>query len=276
MSDTRRSDAALSAFNSTLDALLTAKGIVAVLGIPTIGMVFRGVRGWLFNDAVWVVPVVLWLAAVLWAIRKDRNVREQKLIREEKEGRRRQEREELEKIASFAERLHAQERFSDRNRWLELESRRDAYVRVCRRLTPSIYVADRYQPKILVTLTDSVPDFDSEVEYFSITPSENIGSNKWVADKQLGKRIRKLQDDGDVLPQLGIIWADGSRGGYDLYKSFSIQVVGSADYRAILEPKDDLLGRRMTALASVLALSGYAAAELAGKDELFPRGRSLE
>ncbi|WP_419943477.1 hypothetical protein [Candidatus Palauibacter sp.] len=288
MSETDRSVTTMGAFNSTLDALLTAKGIVTIpLGLPTIGMMFSGVREWLFNDAVWVVPFCLWAAAVLWSIRKDRESKEQKLTRDEKrheEERRLKEREELREIASFAERLHAQEMFSNRNRWLELESRRDAYARVCRRRTrrtqQSIQVVSRHEPKILVTLRDShVLDSDSEnteIEYFTLTPSKGIESNRWVADKELGTRIRSLQEKKEARPHLGIVWEHGSRVEYKLYESFAVQIVGDTNYWVILEPKDDLLGRRMKALISVLMIDGFAAAELAGKDNLFPEGRSMK
>ncbi len=284
MSEAGRPVTVMGAFKSTLDALLTAKGIVTIpLGLPTIGMIFSGVREWLFNDAVWVIPFCLWIAGVLWSIRRDRESKEQERSRNEtlrREERRLEEREELKEIVSFVERLQAQEVLSNRNRWLELESRRDAYARICRRRTrrtqQSIAVVSRHEPKILVTLRDSSDSTDTEIEYFTLTPSKGIESNRWVANKELGARIRSLQDKAKARPHLGIVWEHGSRVEYRLYESFTIQIVGDTNYWVILEPKDDLLGKRMKALISVLMIDGFAAAELAGKDDLFPEERSMK
>ena len=121
--------------------------------------------------------------------------------------------EELERLRGRIEMLEEDCR---ETRWLELETRRDIYVRICRELAPDLRVADDYEPKILVTLRNDVVGLtdDAPGRYFSLVPSEgNPSSNKWVADASLSRYIVALlgsDDNDDTHLQLGVVGLDGN------------------------------------------------------------------
>ena len=73
-------------------------------------------------------------------------------------------------VASLYKRIQQLEEFAKNTRWLELESRRVAYVQLCRELAPYISVVDSHEPKILVTLKNVVRGITDDVdgEYFGL------------------------------------------------------------------------------------------------------------
>lgn len=108
------------------------------------------------------------------------------------------------------------EKDSRDTRLLELETRRNIYVRICRTLAPDIRVADDYEPKVLVRLRNDVASLthDAKHDYFSLVPSEGrTTGNKWVADATLSKYIIALlgnRDNDDTHLRLGVVTLDGS------------------------------------------------------------------
>lgn len=114
-------------------------------------------------------------------------------------------------VESLREQVNRQEVFSNENRWLELETRRDAYVRVCRKLAPDIVVAN-HEPKLLVRLKDvdlANVTYMEDDEYFYLVPFErDAHDNKWAADANLSRYILESHDRETVL-QLAVVQPNG-------------------------------------------------------------------
>ena len=119
-------------------------------------------------------------------------------------------------VESLQKRVRELEKRSRDTRWLELETRRKIYVRICRKLAPDIRVADDYEPKVLVRLPNDVASQLGEVTraYFSLVPSDGrTNGNKWVADAELSKHIIALlanRNNDDTHLRLGVVTLDGS------------------------------------------------------------------
>lgn len=143
-------------------------------------------------------------------------------------------------VESLQERVQELERRSRHTRWLELETRRNMYVRICRELAPDIRVASDYEPKVLVRLQNDVAPLieDATVKYFSLVPSERkTNGDKWVADATLSEHIVALLGDSDndeTHLRLGVVVLDGSVKEVTL-RWEDIQLVGPrSNRRAIL------------------------------------------
>ena len=93
-------------------------------------------------------------------------------------------------VESLRERVQQLEENAKETRWLELETRRDAYVRICRKLASDIRVTASDGPRVLVKLENDVSDLSTEAQdgYFSLVPSKGkVNANKWIADVELSR-----------------------------------------------------------------------------------------
>ena len=123
-------------------------------------------------------------------------------------------------VESLQKSVQQLEEFSKNTRWLELESRRVAYVHLCRELAPHI-VADSHGPNILVTLKNVVQGITDDVDgaYFYLLgptrrePEDKPNISTWVADAKLSNLIAELfgsSETGDTHLRLGVVRLGGT------------------------------------------------------------------
>lgn len=184
-------------------------------------------------------------------------------------------------LVSLREQVSQQEAFGQDSRWLELQNRRDAYVRVCRELAPRIRVDNDQEPKLLVRLLTGVSD-DAEREYFWLVPSGPVGKNKWVVHPQLSKRLSELYDEGKKSASLGVMLSDGRESILELRRG-QVTFAHGADnnLRAFLDLTRDSssllsVADELTAMASILERVGSPASSFARQSRLIPTGRRTQ
>lgn len=157
----------------------------------------------------------------------------------------------------------------DDNRLLELESRRDAYVRICREVAPHIDgLADPYEPKLVVSLHLE----DGAVQYHSIKPSGSISAGKWIADRTLSAHIQATPQRGqqqDIDWKLGVVGQHGEEFGLTLgLNDLQLCHLANRERRTILHVRNLREAAMMRALVLPLMLGKQVAARLASKDTL--------
>ncbi|MDE0256858.1 MAG: hypothetical protein OXR82_00540 [Gammaproteobacteria bacterium] len=181
-------------------------------------------------------------------------------------------------IESLRERIRKQETLSRENRFLELEARGDAYVRVCGRLAPHIRVDDAYEPKVLVRIQHDSAEVltDRYGEYFSLVPSDGrTDGDRWVADASLSACVSDLHGKSEATLRLGIVGVDGREQSWVVeWRRIDLIYRAADDYRAIFTVERDehsvRLGDHMNAIVAALTI-GPAAASYASKNILVPR-----
>ena len=166
--------------------------------------------------------------------------------------------------------IRRHERLIHENRYLALQNRRDAYVRVCRQLAPDIHVDSDHEPKLLVWIRDG-----NEPEYVWLTPSGEIENNRWATHPDLSRRLSELFEGGSGSVWLSVVLPYGRVAGLEI-KTRHVSYVPYADntHRAILtlEPFSGLYSvvDEMKAIILLLGTIGWPAAALAKKNSLIP------
>lgn len=187
-------------------------------------------------------------------------------------------------VELLQERVRQVEEFAKDTRWLELERRRDAYVRIGRKLAPDIIVADPRQPRILVTLKNEasgVTDDMNDVYFYLVAGAKSKkkdNASEWVADEKLSRLVSELIATDEVVGshlQLGVVRLDGNEELLEV-RWGDIKVERRAnDVRcAILTIEDDLHFVRvvdtMKSIVTALKVNGPVAPSLAKRNELHP------
>jgi len=194
-----------------------------------------------------------------------------------------------ETVELLQERVQELEESVKETRWLELDTRRDTYRRVCHRLSPNVHVTAVDGPKVLVRIGNEVPGLSAadERQYFSMVPSEGkVNATKWIVDAELSRRILELfgdDENNDTYLRLIVVTLDDGESHFDL-RWDQVRPIRAADgkRRAILtiERSDWSIGAFEVLNSIVAVLTVNAVAPILVKhDKLVPkdskvRGRS--
>ena len=154
------------------------------------------------------------------------------------------------------------------SRWLELEGRRDTYVRICRKLAPNIEVHGR-EPKVLARMADQDGPYSYLMPY-------GDGHDEWLAESALSDTISAAIRDGAA--KLLLVKLDGSHLPMDIRASQVkfIQMHPGEAQRAIIRLESSAPGQllvmdHLLAIKVILAV-GHVGAILAKEGTLDPEG----
>lgn len=179
-------------------------------------------------------------------------------------------------VTSLQEKLKMLEQYVIENRYLHMESRRNAYVRLCRKLAPTVNVSDHREPRLLVTLPVPLLE-DGDHGYFSLSLLGNIGDNKWAADVKLSGHLRGLLDLKEQEVLLRVVFLDGGRYSLSLRRhKVAFRPWADNTYRAVITLSQSQgmirVGDEMNALAECLMLRGSVGSIITNKGSMLPRG----